>query len=150
VTGPAITVVAVSAEHADHRPYARAVRRALRARGILVPEMTVTASADGLREATLMLRLPGEADTEPVPELVVASWDEETGWGLRLADQPPAGEFSEGTRVLPDPGEVAAWAVIALTYPALAAAGPDRGRFRDHAISDPSFESRLASYAPRR
>ena len=140
----------MSTARADHRPYALAVRRALRDGGIAVPEMTVTTATGGFREMTLVLRFSGEDDTEPVPESGTASWDEETGWRLRLAGSGPGGGFCEGTGVLPGPGEVAAWVAIALTYPALAAGGPDRGRFRDHAAGDPSFESRLSAYAPGR
>ena len=55
--------------------------------------------------------------------------------------------FWEGTEVLPAPDAVAAWVVVMLTYPALAAAH-EQVQFRDHGVIDPDFEARLAKYAP--
>jgi Family of unknown function (DUF6292) len=145
MTDDAANVVAVNTQRADHAPYVAAVRRALEARDLVIQGMAATFTANGCRQAMLELRPEAGSPAELAPEPVIASWDEERGWSLR--DQLGV-VFREGIEVLPEPGAVAAWIVVALAYPALAATFPDCDRFRGHTAADAVFELRLAGYAP--
>ena len=151
-TGPVTRSVAVATAvghgHVSHRPYVTAVSRALEAQDIAVGDVTVTVGAKGHRRATLALYPAPGAFNESVPDQAVTCWDEETGWSLSFPLDSPGSRFREGSEVLPEPGSVAAWLVVALTHPALASTDPGSDRFRDHRTNDPVFEARLASYTP--
>jgi hypothetical protein len=132
---------------ADHTGYVAAVCRSIEARDIRVRDVQVRTSGDGRREASLALRPDEDAFTERVPGEATASWDEDNGWSLHLAEGSPAAQVHKGLSVLPDPEDVAAWAVVLLTHPELT---PDRADhpFRDHCVADPGFEAGLSSYPP--
>ena len=132
---------------ADHAAYVAAVCRSIEARDIRVTDVQVRTSGDGRREASLALRPDEDAFAERVPREATANWDEDNGWSLHEAGRPPASQVYKGLSVLPDPEDVAAWAVVLLTHPELT---PDRvdHPFRDHRVADPGFEAELSSYAP--
>lgn len=73
-----------------------------------------------------------------IPGRATASWDEENGWSLLLAGDAVAARVHKGLSVVPDPEDVAAWAVVLLTHPELT---PSRENhpFRDHTVADPAF-----------
>ncbi len=133
---------------ADHGPYVAAVAQFLDSRDVQVAGVAVTISDKGSREAILSIH-PGEEDVPAVvPETHALGWDEERGWSLNVGDQTwGTSTFMEGTEVLPGPDAVAAWIAVVLTYPALAV-HHDVIEFRQHVVSDPGFEARLARYAP--
>src|SRR5258708_33580142 len=132
---------------ADHAPYIAAVGRALEARDILVADVTVTRSGDGRREATLLLRPDENAFAERVPGEASASWDEDNGWSLLVQHESVASHVHKGLGVVPDPDDVAAWAVALLAHPELTPSREDHP-LRDHCAPDPDFEWLLAGYAP--
>ena len=145
-----VTVTAMSAqEHrrADHAPYIAAVRRGIEMRDIRVTDMQATTSGDGRREATLTLRPDDAAFAERLPGEASASWDEDNGWSLLVRQESLASRVHKGLDVVPDPEDVAAWAVVLLAHPELTPSYEDH-RFRDHSAEDPGFEARLARYAP--
>jgi hypothetical protein len=132
---------------ADHAAYISAITEGLQSRELRIIEATVTTAENGCREAMLLLRAEADAFAVEAPARLAARWDEERGWRLEFGDTPTAcNSFWEGTEILPNPQAVAAWVVVALTYPALAAA-QEPVRFREHSNADPSFEARLAKYA---
>jgi hypothetical protein len=129
---------------AEHGPYIRAVCRSIEAHDIHVAGAHISSSADTGRTAWLTLRPEQEAFAEPVPSEALARWDEGKGWSLRLRPEQPGAWISKGIAVLPDPVDVAAWVVVALTHPELTPSyenGPLRAR-----VADPEFEARLARY----
>ena len=132
---------------ADHAPYIAAVRRGIEARDIAVTDVTAATSGDGRREAALTLRPNEAAFAERLPGEASASWDEDNGWSLLARHGPLAGRVHKGLDVVPDPGDVAAWAVVLLAHPELTPSRQDHP-FRDHCVVDPDFEARLARYAP--
>ena len=131
----------------DHGPYITAVGRGLEGRDVRVADVTVTVAADDRREATLLLRPDESAFAEGVPAEARASWDEENGWSLRVSREVPGGDLRKGLGVVPDPEDVAAWAVVALAHPELTPSREDHP-FRDRSVADPGFEAVLAGYAP--
>jgi hypothetical protein len=132
---------------ADHTPYISAVRRSIEARDIRVAEMAVTISEDGRREATLLLRPDEDAFAERVPGEASASWDEENGWSMVVRQEPLTSQVHKGLEVVPEPEDVAAWAVVLLVHPELTPSRDDYP-FRDHRVADPFFEVLLAAYRP--
>jgi hypothetical protein len=58
-----------------------------------------------------------------------------------------ASDVRKGLSVVPDPEDVAAWAVTLLAYPELTPSREDCP-VRDHSIADPDFWARLAAYVP--
>jgi len=87
------------------------------------------------------------AFAERVPPEASAIWDENNGWSLLVRDGPLANHVHKGPGVVPDPEEVAAWAVDLLAHPELTP-GRDDHPFRDHSAADSEFEAQLARYAP--
>ncbi len=150
MAGVVVTVTEVGGQQvhrADHRPYIAAVGQALESRDVHVAEATVAIAGNGRREAMLMLHPDGESFAAEAPEVLALRWDEDCGWRLDTGYRTGGtSTFREGTAVLPSPDAVAAWVVVALTYPALAAPGDVTG-FRRHGDADPGFEARLARYA---
>jgi hypothetical protein len=132
---------------AGHAHYMAAVGRALEVRDIRVAEVIVTNSGEGRREATLLLRPDEAAFAEPVPGQALASWDEDNGWSLLVQRESLASQVHKGLGVVPDPADVAAWAVALLAHPELTPSRDDHP-FRDHCVPDPGFEVLLARYAP--
>ena len=108
--------------------------------------MQVSTSPDGRREATLTLRPDSAAFAERLPEEVSASWDEDDGWSMLVRRDSLVSQVHKGLGVLPDPGDVAAWAVVLLAHPELTPSYEDHP-FRDHAVADSGFEQELARYA---
>ncbi len=149
--GAVATVASVGREQrdrADHAAYISAVIGALQSRGVRMTDAAVTTSETGCREAMLLLRAGEDAFAAESPEELAARWDEDHGWRLNPGYPATSGSsFWEGTEVLPAPDAVAAWVVVVLTYPALAAAH-EQVQFREHGVIDPGFEARLAKYAP--
>src|SRR5260221_3012825 len=116
------TVTAMSVqEHrrADHAHYIAAVGRAIEARDIRVADVAVINSGDGRREATLLLRPDETAFAQPVPGEASAGWDEDNGWSLLVRRESLASHVHKGLGVVPDPEDVAAWAVALLGHPEL-------------------------------
>lgn len=109
--------------------------------------MTVSISPDGRRAAALLLRPDQAAFAERVPGQARALWDEDNRWSLLVRHESVASEVRKGLGVVPDPEDVAAWAVAVLAHPELT---PSRGDclVRDRSVADPDFEARLAAYAP--
>ena len=135
-------------DRADHAAYISAVIGALQSREVRITEATVTTSETGCREAILLLRPDEDAFAAESPEELAALWDEDHGWRLNAGyPTTSSNSFWEGTEVLPAPDAVAAWVIVTLTYPALAAAH-EQVQFREHSATDPGFEARLAKYAP--
>lgn len=126
---------------ADHGPYIRAVCRSIEGQDIRVAEADIRASRGQGRTASLTLRPEQEAFAEPVPDEALAFWDEKNGWSL-LARR---SRISKGLAVLPDPADVAAWVVVALTHPELTPSYED-GQLPASGVADPDFEARLARY----
>ncbi len=100
----------------------------------------------------MMLLGPDDAAavTEAVPGYATVSWDEENGWALAARRDPEAVAAGDpvykGIGVVPDPEDVAAWAVVLLAHPELTPSREDHP-FRDRSINDPAFEESLAGYA---
>jgi Family of unknown function (DUF6292) len=132
---------------ADHASYIAAVSHSLEAHDIQVADVSVSTSPDGRREAALLLRPDEAAFAERVPGQAQASWDEDNGWSLLVWHESVASDVRKGLGVVPDPEDVAAWAVVVLAHPELTPSRED-GPVRDHSIADPDFEARLAAYAP--
>jgi hypothetical protein len=131
---------------AYHAHYIAAVGHGLEARDIRVADATVTISADGRRGASLLLRPDANAFAERVPAEASASWDEEKGWSLFVRRESLASHIYKGLGVVPDPEDVAAWAVALLAHPELTPSREDHP-FRDHCGADPELETLLADYA---
>ena len=131
---------------ADHSPYITAVCRGIEARDIRVADMAVTTSSGGRREATLLLRPDEGAFAERVPSEASASWDEDNGWSVLVLRESLACHVYKGLGVVPDPEDVATWAVALLAHPELTPSREDHP-FRDHRVADPDFEALLAAYA---
>lgn len=74
------------------------------------------------------------------------SWNEEDGWSILVDGESAAVGVYKGLGVVPDPEDVAAWAVVAMTHPELTPSREDHP-FRDHSVADLSFEAQLAGYA---
>jgi hypothetical protein len=145
-----VTVSGMSAQEHDqvgHASYIAAVRHRIEASDIRVTAMTVTTSADSRREATLTLRPDASAFAAQVPAEASVSWDENNGWSMRVRNGQLANDVCKGLEMLPDPADVAAWAVTLLAHPELTPSYEDHP-FRDHRVHDPGFEARLATYAP--
>lgn len=143
-----VTTMGTQEHHrADHVPYIAAVRRGLETRDIHVANVTATTAGDGRREATLVLRPGDTAFDGRVPQEASAIWDEGNGWSLLVRHGPLADHVHKGLGVVPDPEDVAAWAVVLLAHPELAQSHDDHP-FRDHSAEDPEFEAQLAQYAP--
>jgi hypothetical protein len=136
---------------ADHAAYIDAVLRCLQERDVSVTARA--SSGQGIRAALLHIRPDPEAFATAVPEEGFLAWDEENGWSLASRWDPgalaPRSPVYKGLGVLPDPEDVATWAVVLVTHPELT---PDRQDhpLRDHAAEDPEFEAQLARYAPGR
>src|ERR1035438_1209339 len=146
-----VTFCAMGAqEHsrADHAPYIAAVRRGIETRDIRVTNVQTTTSGDGRREAMLTLRPDDATFAGRVPGEALASWDEDNGWSLLMHHESLTSRVHKGLGVVPDPEDVAAWAVVLLAHPELTPSYEDHP-FRDHSAEDPGFEARLAQYAPR-
>ena len=131
---------------ADHGPYIEAVRGSIEAQDIRVTAVACTISADGRREATMALRPDQSAFADRVPAEASASWDEDNGWSLLVRHESMGSYVHKGLDVLPDPQDVAAWAVVLLAHPELTPSYEDHS-FREHSAVDPDFEARLARYA---
>jgi hypothetical protein len=131
---------------ADHAPYIAAVRRGIEARDIRVTDVQVVTS-EGRREATLTLRPDEDAFAERLPREASASWDEDNGWSMLVCHESITSHVHKGLDVVPDPEDVAAWAVVLLAHPELTPSYEDHP-FRDHSGTDPEFEAQLARYAP--
>lgn len=149
-SGMTDTVVPMSVQQedrADHTAYITAVSASIEARDIRVTDLLATTAEDGRREASLMLRPDIGAFAEQIPGRATASWDEENGWSLLMAGDAVAARVHKGLSVLPDPEDVAAWAVVLVTHTELT---PSRENhpLRDHTVADPAFEAQLARYAP--
>lgn len=143
-----VTTMGTQEHHqADHVPYIAAVRRGIETRGIHVANVTATTAGDGRREATLVLRPHDTAFAERVPPEASAIWDEDNGWSLLVRHGPLANHVHKGLGVVPDPEDVAAWAVVMLAHPELTPSRDDHP-FRDHSAVDSEFEAQLARYAP--
>jgi len=132
---------------ADHAPYIAAVRRGIEMRDIRVTPVTITTSGDGRREATLVLRPDASAFAERLPGEAAASWDEDNGWSMLVRLGRLTNQVHKGLGVMPDPEDVAVWAVTLLAHPELTPSYEDHP-FRDHRAEDPGFEAQLAWYAP--
>lgn len=148
--GVTVTVVAMGAREqhrADHGPYISAVSRSIEAHAIRVADVSATTSGDGRREATLTLRPDENAFAERLPGEASARWDEDNGWSVLVREGPLANQVHKGLGVLPDPEDVATWAVALLAHPELISSYEDHP-FRDRRVADPEFEARLARYAP--
>ncbi len=131
---------------ADHEPYIRAVCDSIESRDIRVTEAGIEIADCHGRTAWLRLQPEQETFAEPVPAEAHVLWDEGQGWSLRTRPGLPDNLISKGLDVLPDPADVAAWVVVALTHPELTPSYED-GRLRAHSAADPEFGSRLARYA---
>jgi hypothetical protein len=144
------TVLGMSAQdhdRAEHEHYIAAARRRIEACDIGVTAMTVATSGDGRREARLMLRPDESAFAWRLPAEASATWDEDNGWSMLVCHGPLANHVHKGLGVLPDPEDVAAWAMILLAHSELTPSHEDHP-FRDHRARDPEFEAQLARYAP--
>jgi hypothetical protein len=142
-----VTVASMSAQdnRSDHAPYIAAVCRSIEARDIRVTDIQATVSGEGRREAALALRPDESAFAERVPGEASASWDEDNGWSLLVRDGSVANQVHKGLGVLPDPDDVAAWAVVLLTHAEITPSREDHP-FRRHSLADPEFEAWLARY----
>jgi hypothetical protein len=142
-----VMVSAVDAtRQADPAPYIAAVCRDLEARGVRVADTMVWAARDGRREALLLLQPDEAAFPVAVPGRVRARWNEEDGWSILVGDEPTGSAVYKGLGVVPDPEDVAVWAVVAIAHPELTPSREDHP-FRDHSVKDDPFEARLAGYA---
>ena len=149
MTGGATFCAMGTQEHrrADHAPYIAAVRRSIETRDIRVTEVRTATSGDGRREATLTLCPDEAAFAERFPAETSASWDEDNGWSLLVHHESLASRVHKGLGVVPDPEDVAAWAVVLLAHPELTPSYEDHP-YRNHSVADPDFEAQLAQYAP--
>jgi Family of unknown function (DUF6292) len=146
-TSQPVTLAAVGGWNqfvSDHEPYIAAVCAALARRDIQVSEMALI-NAERCREAALTLTPDPSAFDCSLPDQPAVFWDEISGWSLIVHRADIETEYWEGTKVLPDPDAVAAWAVVVLTHPALELAR-DRVCFRDKDAADPAFGAELARY----
>jgi hypothetical protein len=75
------------------------------------------------------------------------SWDEENGWSVSVRRESLTSQVHKGLDVVPEPGDVAAWAAVLLAHPELTPSRDDHP-FRDHRVADPVFEALLAAYPP--
>jgi Family of unknown function (DUF6292) len=141
------SVMALQHRQADHAPYIEAVRRDLEVHDIRVTGVHVAVTGDGRREAVLTFRPDEAAFAGQVPEEASARWDEDSGWSVLVRHGPLENRVHKGLGVVPDPGDVAAWAVVLLAHPELTPSYEDHP-FRDHCVPDPEFEAQLARYAP--
>jgi hypothetical protein len=143
-------VGATEHDRESHAAYLGAVRRCLEARDVQVIAVRLSGH-DGPRSA-LMLLGPGDpaAVTDTGFGDATVTWDEENGWSLAArcdAAGPAAGDpVYKGLGVIPDPDDVAAWAVVLLAHPELTPSREDHP-FRDCSVHDPAFEESLARYA---
>jgi hypothetical protein len=141
---------ATGRDRADHASYISAVRRRLEAREVHV--ITVSLSGHSGRRTALLLLGPDDAAaiTETGFRDATVTWDEENGWSLaarRDTEAIAAGDpVYKGLGVIPDPDDVAAWAVVLLAHPELTPSREDHP-FRDCSVHDPAFEESLARYA---
>lgn len=145
----AATVTGVTEpEHhrADHGLYIAAVRRGIELRDIRVTSVNVT-SVGGRREAALVLRPDESAFACQIPGEATACWDEADGWSMLVREDQLANMVHKGLGVVPEPEDVAVWAVAVLAHPELTPSYEDHP-FRDHRVPDPDFEAQLARYAP--
>ena len=149
-TGKFAVMGATGRDRAGHAPYIGAVRRCLEARDVQV--ITVSLSGHDGRRSALMLLGPDDpaAVTETGSGDATVTWDEENGWSLAArcdAEALAAGDpVYKGLGVIPDPDDVAAWAVVLLAHPELTPSREDHP-FRDCSVPDPAFEESLARYA---
>jgi hypothetical protein len=105
----------------------------------------------GVRTAELHICPASGAFAAPVPAEAFMHWDEENGWSLGLHRDLATGAVlnpvHKGLSVLPDPEDVASWAVVLLTHPEVTPSREDHP-FRNSADADHEFEAQLARYAP--
>lgn len=114
---------------------ARGPRRGCRGDAVAAPDPQSPAdAADGT-----------DAFAEAGPAPARAAWDEEKGWSLSVRRQSVDYQVSKGLDLVPDPDDVAAWVVVALTHPELTPSY-ENGPRRAHGVADPDFEARLARY----
>lgn len=134
---------------AGHAGYIEAVRRSLEKNDVDVTSARIGDRAQ-VRSAELHIRPAAGAFAAPVPAEAFLRWDEENGWSLGLRRDLATGvvlnPVHKGLGVLPDPEDVAAWAVVLLTHPELTPSREDHP-FRDSAVADHEFEAQLARYA---
>jgi len=131
---------------ADHGPYIAAVAGSIEGSGIRVANVAAVISGDGRREAVLLLWPDESAFAWRVAGEVRASWDEDDGWSLLAREESVVSLVYKGLDVLPDPEDVAAWVMTWLTHPGVTPSREDHP-FRDHGVTDPEFEARLAEFA---
>lgn len=144
-----MAVSAVKAVHggrADHVPCVAAVCRELEARDVRVVDTMAWTGRDGRRQAVLLLRREDDAFAVDASGQVSARWNEEDGWSILAGEEPSAGGVYKGLGVVPDPADVAVWAVVAIAHPELTSSREGHP-FRDHSVADASFEVQLATYA---
>lgn len=138
---------AASESRADHAPYIAAVCSDLERRDVRVVDTMVWTSRDGRRQAVLLLNPDDGAFPVEAVGQVRAQWNEEDGWSILAGEEPSGGGVYKGLGVVPDPEDVATWAVVAVTHPELTPSREDHP-FRDYSVVDASFEAQLATYAP--
>jgi hypothetical protein len=133
---------------AGHGAYIAAVRRSLEEGDVVVTSARI--GDLGVRSAELHICPASGAFAAPVPAEAFMHWDEENGWSLGLRRDLAMGAVLnpvyKGLGVLPDPQDVASWAVVLLTHPEVTPSREDHP-FRDSAIADHEFEAQLARYA---
>lgn len=142
------TVKGMDAERharADHGPYIEAVCRSLEAREVRVVAAGVTRLPGRIRRARLMLRTDQDVFAGAGPAPARVTWDEESGWSLSVRRLSVDYQVSKGLDLVPDPDDVAAWVVVALTHPELTPSY-ENGPRRAHRVADPDFDARLARY----
>src|SRR6266851_2750829 len=145
--GATFCAMGAQKHRADHAPYIAAVRRGIETRDIRVTDVQTSMSGDGRRQAILTLRPDDAAFAEQLPGEASASWDENNGWSLLVHHESLASRVHKGLGVVPDPEDVAAWAVVLLAHPELTPSYEDHP-YRNHSVADPDFEAQLARYAP--
>lgn len=131
---------------AGHGPYIAAVCRDLEARDVRVADTMVWAARDGRREATLLLQPDDAAFPAVGPVRVRLRWNEEDGWSILLGGESAAAGVYKGLGVVPDPEDVAVWAVVAIAHPEVTSSREEHP-FRDHSVADDVFEAQLARYS---
>jgi hypothetical protein len=114
-------------------------------RDIRVADVQVNTSHGGRREATLTLRPDSEAFAEQVPDEALAHWDEDNGWSMLVRAGTLANQVHKGLGVLPEPEDVATWAVVLLSHPELTPSYEEHA-FRVHEVIDPDFEAQLGAF----